>query len=141
MTRPIVHYFDYKSPYAFLAQRATKELARETGAAIDFLPYTLHIPSFLGSAEVDEHGQVVSESRNPHQWRRVHYVYMDCRREAAREGLTIRGPRKIFDSSIAHGSPDRFAQRNPTCAIELSKIFRGPRSTIPRRAASRRQSM
>jgi 2-hydroxychromene-2-carboxylate isomerase len=27
---------------------------------------------------------------------------MDCRREASRRGLTLRGPRKIFDSSLAH---------------------------------------
>lgn len=27
---------------------------------------------------------------------------MDCRREATRRGLIIRGPRHIFDSSIAH---------------------------------------
>ena len=27
---------------------------------------------------------------------------MDCRREATRRGLTIRGPRKIFDSSLSH---------------------------------------
>ena len=27
---------------------------------------------------------------------------MDCRREANRRGLTIRGPRKIFDSSVSH---------------------------------------
>jgi 2-hydroxychromene-2-carboxylate isomerase len=27
---------------------------------------------------------------------------MDCRREARRRGLLIRGPRKLFDSSIAH---------------------------------------
>ena len=27
---------------------------------------------------------------------------MDCRREAARRGLVIRGPRKVFDSSVAH---------------------------------------
>src|SRR5262249_12295570 len=41
-------------------------------------------------------------TRNAHQWRRVRYAYMDCRREASRRGLVIRGPRKIFDSSIAH---------------------------------------
>jgi 2-hydroxychromene-2-carboxylate isomerase len=44
---------------------------------------------------------VVGE-RNPHQWRRVRYAYMDCRREAQRRGLVIRGPRKVFDSSVAH---------------------------------------
>ena len=100
--RTLTVYIDYKSPYAFLAQQATRDLERECGVEIDFLPYTLDIPSFLGSAEVDERGQVIREERNPHQWRRVHYVYMDCRREGERQGLTIRGPRKIFDSSLAH---------------------------------------
>ena len=47
-------------------------------------------------------GKVLSENRNAHQWRRVKYSYMDCRREANRRGLVIRGPQKIFDSSIAH---------------------------------------
>jgi 2-hydroxychromene-2-carboxylate isomerase len=51
---------------------------------------------------VDDEGHVLRESRNAHQWRRVKYSYMDCRREAHRRGLVIRGPRKIFDSSIAH---------------------------------------
>ena len=103
MSRPsVVHYFDYKSPYAYLAQQPTKELARESGIAIDYVPYTLDVPAYLGSAQVDERGSVVAEDRNAHQWRRVRYSYMDCRREANRVGLVIRGPRKIFDSSIAH---------------------------------------
>jgi 2-hydroxychromene-2-carboxylate isomerase len=51
---------------------------------------------------VDAGGKVVEESRNAHQWRRVKYSYMDCRREASRRGLTIRGPRKIFDSAPAN---------------------------------------
>jgi 2-hydroxychromene-2-carboxylate isomerase len=98
----VVHYFDYKSPYAYLVQEATWALAGETGAAIDFLPYTLDIPSYLGHAEVDEQGRTLSADRTEHQWRRVRYAYMDCRREAQRRGLVIRGPRKIYDSSIAH---------------------------------------
>ena len=59
------------------------------------------IPAYLGDAKVDEQGNVVAENRNPHQWRRVRYSYMDCRRQANELGLTIRGPRKIFNSSIA----------------------------------------
>jgi 2-hydroxychromene-2-carboxylate isomerase len=98
----VIHYFDYKSPYAYLAQEATWALADETGMAIEFLPYTLDIPSYLGSAEVDDQGRVLSADRTAHQWRRVRYAYMDCRREAQRRGLVIRGPRKIYDSSIAH---------------------------------------
>ena len=45
---------------------------------------------------------MLQEARNAHQWRRVRYSYMDCRREANRRGLVLRGPRRIFDSSIAH---------------------------------------
>jgi 2-hydroxychromene-2-carboxylate isomerase len=101
----VIHYFDYKSPYAYLAQRATDALEAELaplGVAIERLPYTLDIPSYLGDARLDEAGRDVVGTRNAHQWRRVRYAYMDCRREAARHGLVIRGPRKIFDSSIAH---------------------------------------
>ena len=95
-------YFDYKSPYAYLAKDLTYELERETGARVDWLPYTLDIPAYLGSARVDATGKVVEENRNAHQWRRVKYSYMDCRREANRRGLTLRAPRKIFDSSLAN---------------------------------------
>ncbi len=98
----ITHYFDYKSPYAYLAQEATYQIVQDFDIEIDWLPLTLHIPSFLGSAEVDATGKVISEQRNAHQWRRVKYSYMDCRREANRRGLVIRGPQKIFESSVAH---------------------------------------
>ena len=100
--RTIKIYSDYKSPYAYLAKDLAYELERETGVRLDWLPYTLDIPAYLGSAKVDAAGGVLEESRNAHQWRRVKYSYMDCRREANRRGLTIRGPRKIFDSSLAN---------------------------------------
>ncbi len=94
-------YIDYKSPYAYLAKDPAYELAREFGVAIDWLPYVLDIPSFLGSATLDADGQVVEQNRNAHQWRRVKYLYMDCRRQAKTRGLIIRGPRKIWDSTLA----------------------------------------
>ena len=46
-------------------------------ARLDWLPYTLDIPSYLGSARVDERGEVIEAARNAHQWRRVRYSYMD----------------------------------------------------------------
>jgi 2-hydroxychromene-2-carboxylate isomerase len=66
-------------------------LEAEFGIQFDWLPYVLRIPEFLGAVE----------GRNPHQWRRVRYSYMDARRLANRRGLTVLGPRKIFDSTIA----------------------------------------
>lgn len=90
--RVVTVYIDYKSPYAYLAKDPAWELEREFDVRLDWLPYTLEIPLYLGTVE----------NRNAHQWRRVRYSYMDARRLANRRGLTVRGPQKIFDSSIAH---------------------------------------
>jgi 2-hydroxychromene-2-carboxylate isomerase len=98
----VVHYFDYKSPYAYLAQAETFRLRDELGIAVEWLPYTLDIPAFLGNAQLDAAGRDIVGERNAHQWRRVRYLYMDCRREARQQGIVIRGPRKVFDSSVAH---------------------------------------
>jgi 2-hydroxychromene-2-carboxylate isomerase len=95
-------YSDYKSPYAYLAKDLAYDLERETGVTLDWLPYTLDIPAYLGSAKVDGAGDVLEQSRNAHQWRRVKYSYMDCRREANLRGLTIRGTQKIWDSAPAN---------------------------------------
>lgn len=84
-------YIDYKSPYAYLIKDHVYDLEREFGFEFTWLPYVLNIPDFLGTVE----------GRNAHQWRRIRYSYMDARRLANRRGLTVRGPRQIFDSSIA----------------------------------------
>jgi 2-hydroxychromene-2-carboxylate isomerase len=103
MTEPriLTVYIDYKSPYAYLAKDSVYQLEQEVPVRVDWLPYTLDIPSFLGSARVDDTGRVVEEQRNAHQWRRVRYSYMDCRRQARKRGLVIRGPQRIWDSSLA----------------------------------------
>src|ERR1700719_799778 len=99
--RTVTIYTDYKSPYAYLAKDLVYELERDFPVRIDWLPYRLDIPSFLGSARLDDNGRIIEEQRNAHQWRRVRYSYMDCRREARKRGLVILETRKIWDSSIA----------------------------------------
>ena len=99
--KTLVVYTDYKSPYAFLAKDLIYELEDELETRFDWLPYTLDIPSFLGSALKSEDGKIIESARNAHQWRRVRYCYLDCGREALRRGLTIRAPRKMWDSSLA----------------------------------------
>src|SRR5712671_5295212 len=89
--RVVSIYIDYKSPYAYLAKDPAWELEREFDVRLDWLHYTLEIPEFLGTVE----------GRNAHQWRRIRYSYMDARRLANRRGLTVRGPLKLFDSSVA----------------------------------------
>jgi 2-hydroxychromene-2-carboxylate isomerase len=99
--RQVIVYTDFKSPYAYLAQAEICELADGSGVSLDWRPYTLDIPSYLGSAELDEQRRVIGGQRDAHQWRKVRYAYMDCRRQATRRGLTILGTRKIWDSSLA----------------------------------------
>jgi 2-hydroxychromene-2-carboxylate isomerase len=113
MTEPpiLTVYTDYKSPYAYLAKDLAYDLARDLPVRLDWRPYILDIPSYLGSARLDADGTVLEEDRNPHQWRRVRYSYMDCRRQGRRRGLTIRGTRKIWDSALAAAGM-LFAQRH-----------------------------
>jgi 2-hydroxychromene-2-carboxylate isomerase len=90
-TRDLRLYIDYKSPYAYLVKDPAHDLEKEFGVEFTWLPYVLNIPDFLGTVE----------GRNDHQWRRVRYSYMDARRLANRRGLIVKGPQKIFDSSLA----------------------------------------
>ena len=99
--RRVTIYTDYKSPYAYLAKDLAYELERDRQVQLEWLPYVLDIPSFLGSARVGTDGTVLEEDRSAHQWRRVRYSYMDCRRQARKRGLVIRGPQKIWDSTLA----------------------------------------
>ncbi len=99
--RTVTVYTDYKSPYAYLAKDPIYEMAEACGARLDWLPYTLDIPSYLGAAELGADGQVTASQRDAHQWRKVRYAYMDCRRQANKRGLTVLGTRKIWDSSLA----------------------------------------
>jgi 2-hydroxychromene-2-carboxylate isomerase len=80
MTAPqiVTIYIDYKSPYAYLAKDLAYELEQDHPIRLDWRPYILDIPSFLGSARVDASGAVLEQDRNAHQWRRVRYSYMDC---------------------------------------------------------------
>jgi 2-hydroxychromene-2-carboxylate isomerase len=77
-------------------------MARSHGVEIEWRPFTLDIPSYLGSARLAEDGRRVERAdRTPHQWTGVRYAYRDVRRYAALTGKTVRGTVKIWDSSLA----------------------------------------
>ena len=79
-------WIDYVSPYAFVAKAGAYELERDYDITLSWRPYTLDVRSFMGAVE----------ERDPHHWRRVRYTYMDARRFANKQGLTLRGPTRIF---------------------------------------------
>ncbi len=94
-------YVDFKSPYAYLAVEPTRRLAQELDIDIDWQPFVLDIPSYLGSAKLGASGEVAEQSRSESQWSKVKYAYFDCRRYATLRGMTIRGTVKIWDTNLA----------------------------------------
>lgn len=101
MSSLLTVYIDYKSPYAYIAKDPTYALEDEYGIVIDWLPLTLNIASYLGSAKKASSGAVTENRRSPRQWALVKYAYYDARRYAALRGLTLKGTEKIWDSSLA----------------------------------------
>lgn len=101
MKRRIRIYTDYKSPYAYVANQPLYELERTHDVELEWLPYTLRIAEYLGSVE----------DRSPHYWRKVKYAYMDARRYANEQGLIMKGPKRIYDATLASAGM-LFAQRN-----------------------------
>jgi len=100
-TRPLIVYLDFKSPYAYLAWQPTLDLGRKLGIEIDWRPFVLDIPSYLGSAKLDDSGKVTETTRSAEQWSGVKAAYADVRRYANLRGLTVRGTTKIWDTSLA----------------------------------------
>ena len=82
----IVLWSDYVSPYAFVAKAGAYALEADYEIELQWRPYTLDIASYMGSVQ----------QRDPHHWRRVRYSYMDARRLANKQGLTLKGPTKVF---------------------------------------------
>ncbi len=118
MDRPLTVYIDFKSPYAYLAVEPTRRMAEELDIPINWLPFVLDIPSYLGSARLDKSGEVAEASRSRAQWSGVKYAYYDCRRYANLRGMTIRGTVKIWDTNLAaigmlwaRGQGDEILQR------------------------------
>lgn len=86
MQAEVTLWTDYVSPYAFVAKAWAYELERDYDVALRWRPYTLDIASFQQSVE----------ARDAHHWRRVRYAYMDARRFANKQGLTLKGPLRIY---------------------------------------------
>jgi 2-hydroxychromene-2-carboxylate isomerase len=98
---PLIVYIDFKSPYAYLAKDPTWALGDEFGIEIDWRPFTLDIPSYLGSARLHKDGRVAESQRSETQWKTVKAAYSDVRRYGTLRNVIARGTTKIWDSSLA----------------------------------------
>jgi 2-hydroxychromene-2-carboxylate isomerase len=80
-------YFDYKSPFAYLAAAPAFALAARFHVRVRWIPYQLRIK---GKGERSQNSE----------WK-ARYSYLDARRFAAPRGLVIKGPRKVYDTRPA----------------------------------------
>src|SRR5438309_90509 len=85
-------YYDYKSPFTYLAMAPAYALERSHGVTLRFIPSELDVRGAFG-------GDL--EERPAREWNKVRYLYLDARRYANERGLIIRGPQKIFDSRLS----------------------------------------
>jgi 2-hydroxychromene-2-carboxylate isomerase len=89
------------------------ELEEKHGVALEWLPYTLRVAEFMGTVE----------QRTPHFWRKVRYAYMDARRFANAQGLSMKGPRRIYHAFYASAGM-LFAQRHGFFRRYHDTVFR-----------------
>lgn len=84
-------FIDLRSPYSYLALGPARELAQRTGLHIEWWPYLTDFRSAYG-------GEV--EQRSSRDVAKLKYLYMDCRRLAKLQGLSIRATTKLWDATL-----------------------------------------
>jgi len=106
-------YYDFKSPFTYLAMEPAYQLEHTHRVRIRFIPFELPIHEAYGGA---------LEQRTQRDWDKVRYLYMDMRRFANERGMIIRGPQKIFDSRLALIS-GLYADRNGRFRPYADRVF------------------
>lgn len=106
-------YYDFKSPFTYLAMEPAYKLEETHRVRLRFIPLELAIREVYGG-ELEERAQ--------RDWDKVRYLYMDMRRFANERGMIIRGPQKIFDSRLALIS-GLYADRNGRFRPYADRVF------------------
>lgn len=91
-TETVNFYYDYKSPFTYLALEPVLALERSHRIRLRFIPYAVDIRAAYGGE---------TTQRSERDWFKVRYLYADARRFANERGIVIRGPQKLFDSRLA----------------------------------------
>src|SRR5579864_8780300 len=91
-TETVTFYYDYKSPFTYLALEPALALERSHRVRLRFIPYAVDLRAAYGGE---------TTQRSERDWFKVRYLYADARRFATERGIVIRGPQKLFDSRLA----------------------------------------
>lgn len=85
-------FIDLRSPYSYLALAPARALAQRSGVHFEWWPYLTDFRSAYG-------GEI--EQRSSREVAKLKYLYMDCRRLAKLQGLSIRATTKLWDAAPA----------------------------------------
>ncbi|CAF4791146.1 unnamed protein product, partial [Rotaria socialis] len=92
-TREIIKfYYDFKSPFTYLALEPALQLEKDYPVQIRFIPRSFHTQQSFGGNLIE---------RNRLHVNKVQYLDLDCQRFAKERGLIIREPKHSFDSSMS----------------------------------------
>tara|TARA_R110002094_G_scaffold207268_2_gene177654 strand:- start:4972 stop:5580 length:609 start_codon:yes stop_codon:yes gene_type:complete len=87
----VLAFIDLRSPYSYLALGPALEFEAQSGVTIEWWPFLTDFRSAYG-------GEV--EERTVRDVLKLKYLYMDCRRLAASQGLTIKSTTKLWDAEL-----------------------------------------
>lgn len=93
MARTVDLWLDLRSPYSFLAKDPAYALEKELGVTLRLRPFALNL---AGVVNLNDPAALANGLR------KVKYLYADARRFAGPRGITLLGPKKIFDQKLAH---------------------------------------
>lgn len=93
MSRTVDLWLDLRSPYSFLAKDPAYALEKELGVTLRLRPFSLNL---AGIVNLNDPAAVANGLR------KVKYLYADARRFAAPRGITLLGPKRIFDQKLVH---------------------------------------
>lgn len=84
-TQVVDAFIDFRSPYSYLSLQPARALAKRSRVTFEWWPCITDFRSAYG-------GEV--EERSSRDVAKLKYLYMDCRRLAKKQGLTIRATTK-----------------------------------------------
>lgn len=90
--RVVDAFIDLRSPYSYLALGPARALAQRSGIAFEWWPCITDFRSAYG-------GEIAQ--RSVRDVAKLKYLYMDCRRLAKLQGLTVRATTKLWDPALA----------------------------------------
>ena len=93
MSKTVELWLDLRSPYSFLAKDPAYALEKELGATLRLRPFSLNLATI---ANLNDPAALANGLR------KVKYLYADARRFAGPRGITLLGPKKIFDQKLVH---------------------------------------